>query len=201
MKTSLLLLSLLFLAPLISFGQGDYDFQRDENYLAYQREADRLLEQKVNYAMLEQIMRDEKVDENEYEIMHTAFGFKSMSSFEAYLNTQLGRIQMLEKRYKVSSQDLDPNPTAESSTTTSKYNHAQCLENARLVAIAGHVACIPYDLSALIGGFGAGAACHAAVEAIRALMIHTCNVKLAQQQGANERDAGLEAIKNERKKG
>ena len=32
-------------------------------------------------------------------------------------------------------------------------------------AIKGHIACVPLDIQAIMGAFGAGAACHAAVEA------------------------------------
>ncbi|MCB9300973.1 MAG: hypothetical protein H6566_10025 [Lewinellaceae bacterium] len=196
MKNFTLILIITILFSITSFAQEKYEFQKDENYIAYQKDADKLLEKNIKFDLLEKIMKDESVDEEEFKIMHKAFGFESKSKFEDYLAKQVARINVLEKRYQVSKipmDDIESNYTTESSLS-------ECIENARLVAINGHIACIPLDFQALIGAFGAGAACHAAVEALRALMMHICIKKQENNAAEEERKAGIEAIKAEERK-
>ena len=192
--TWLLIITTLFSST--SFAQIKYEFQKDENYIAYQKDADKLLEKSIHLDLLEKIMKDKSVDEEEFKIIHKAFGFESRSAFEGYLAKQIARIGELEKRYQVSKipmDDIESNDATESS-------FAECIEKARLAAIQGHISCIPLDLQAFIGAFGAGAACHAAVEALRALMMHICIVEQEQNAAEEEEKAGIEDIKAEERR-
>ncbi|MCB0540623.1 MAG: hypothetical protein KDE33_24115, partial [Bacteroidetes bacterium] len=137
--TWLLIITTLFSST--SFAQIKYEFQKDENYIAYQKDADKLLEKSIHFDLLEKIMKDKSVDEEEFKIIHKAFGFESRSAFEGYLAKQIARIGELEKRYQVSKipmDDIESNDATESS-------FAECIEKARLAAIQGHISCIPLD--------------------------------------------------------
>ena len=141
-------------------------------------------------------MKDESVDEEEFKIIHNAFGFESRSGFEDYLAKQVSRVNVLEKRYQVSNMSMDD--VAANDATESSLS--ECLENARLFAIKGHIACVPLDIQAIMGAFGAGAACHAAVEALRVLMIHICIQEHDINAAEEERKNAIEAIKTEERR-
>ncbi|MEZ4893019.1 MAG: hypothetical protein R2778_08375 [Saprospiraceae bacterium] len=52
--------------------QIKYEFQKDENYIAYQKDADKLLEKSIHFDLLEKIMKDKSVDEEEFKIIQQA---------------------------------------------------------------------------------------------------------------------------------
>ena len=196
MKNFALFFLIAILFPVIGIAQKKYEFQNDENYKAYQKDADKLLEKEIKFALLKKIMKDESVDEEEFKIIHNAFGFESRSGFEDYLAKQVSRVNVLEKRYQVSNMSMDD--VAANDATESSLS--ECLENARLFAIKGHIACVPLDIQAIMGAFGAGAACHAAVEALRALMIHICIQEHDINAAEEERKNAIEAIKTEERR-
>ncbi|HRW74826.1 MAG: hypothetical protein H6568_11030 [Lewinellaceae bacterium] len=196
MKNFALFFLIAILFPVIGIAQKKYEFQNDENYKAYQKDADKLLEKEIKFALLKKIMKDESVDEEEFKIIHNAFGFESRSGFEDYLAKQVSRVNVLEKRYQVSNMSMDD--VAANDATESSLS--ECLENARLFAIKGHIACVPLDIQAIMGAFGAGAACHAAVEALRVLMIHICIQEHDINAAEEERKNAIEAIKTEERR-